>query len=126
MPFLGTVGDAYDNAMAESVFATLEKERSRPRHDPQLTVASGCWATGTAAGNGHGFPCKDPERFFESDRWRTTAPVRRSRGGRWYVGTLRSHRQDADRSTRSIFPSPMTGKQGQRPWAAWAIVGNGQ
>jgi putative transposase len=26
MPSMGSVGDAYDNAMAESFFATLEKE----------------------------------------------------------------------------------------------------
>jgi len=26
MPSMGTVGDAYDNAMAESFFATLERE----------------------------------------------------------------------------------------------------
>lgn len=26
MPSMGSVGDAYDNAMAESLFASLEKE----------------------------------------------------------------------------------------------------
>lgn len=31
MPSMGTVGDAYDNAMAESVFATLEKELLKHR-----------------------------------------------------------------------------------------------
>ena len=29
-PSMGTVGDAYDNAMAESFFATLECELDRP------------------------------------------------------------------------------------------------
>ena len=31
MPSMGTVGDAYDNAMAESVFASLEKELLKHR-----------------------------------------------------------------------------------------------
>ena len=36
MPSMGTVGDAYDNAMAESFFATLEREvLSRRRYKTQ-------------------------------------------------------------------------------------------
>ena len=31
MPSMGSVGDAYDNAMAESLFATLEKEPLKHR-----------------------------------------------------------------------------------------------
>mgnify|MGYP003381950111 FL=1 len=31
MPSMGTVGDAYDNAMAESAFASLEKELLKHR-----------------------------------------------------------------------------------------------
>ena len=30
MPSMGSVGDAYDNAMAESFFATLEREAAQP------------------------------------------------------------------------------------------------
>ena len=37
MPSMGTVGDAYDNAMAESFFATLEREvLSRRRFKTQV------------------------------------------------------------------------------------------
>jgi putative transposase len=32
MPSMGSVGDAYDNAMAESFFATLERELLNRRH----------------------------------------------------------------------------------------------
>jgi putative transposase len=32
MPSMVSVGDAYDNAMAESVFATLERELLSRRH----------------------------------------------------------------------------------------------
>jgi putative transposase len=43
MPSLGSVGDAYDNAMAESFFATLERElldrrRFRTQAEAKLTV----------------------------------------------------------------------------------------
>ena len=43
MPSLGSVGDAYDNAMAESLFATLERElldrrRFKTQADAKLAV----------------------------------------------------------------------------------------
>jgi putative transposase len=39
MPSMGTVGDAYDNAMAESVFASLEKELLKHRRFKSKTEA---------------------------------------------------------------------------------------
>jgi hypothetical protein len=49
MPSMGSVGDAYDNAMAESFFATLESEllsRRRFRSQAEATMAVFEWAEG--------------------------------------------------------------------------------
>ena len=46
MPSMGSIGDAYDNAMAESFFATLEREvlnrrRFRSQAEARMAVAGG-------------------------------------------------------------------------------------
>ena len=49
MPSMGTVGDAYDNAMAESFFATLEREvlnRRRFKSQPEAKMAIFDWLEG--------------------------------------------------------------------------------
>jgi putative transposase len=49
MPSMGSVGDAYDNAMAESFFATLEREllsRRRFRSQPEAKMAVFEWIEG--------------------------------------------------------------------------------
>ena len=49
MPSMGTVGDAYDNAMAESFFATLEREvidRQRFRSQIEARMAVFTWLEG--------------------------------------------------------------------------------
>jgi len=49
MPSMGTVGDAYDNAMAESFFATLEREvidRQRFRSQIEARMAVFSWLEG--------------------------------------------------------------------------------
>jgi putative transposase len=49
MPSMGSVGDAYDNAMAESFFATLERElliRRRFKSQAQAKMAVFEWIAG--------------------------------------------------------------------------------
>jgi len=49
MPSMGSVGDAYDNAMAESLFATLEREllnRRRFRSQAEAKMAVFEWIEG--------------------------------------------------------------------------------
>lgn len=49
MPSVGTVGDAYDNAMAESFFATLEREllnRRRFKTQTEARMAVFQWIEG--------------------------------------------------------------------------------
>ena len=49
MPSIGSVGDAYDNAMAESFFATLEREllsRRRFRSQAEAKMAVFEWLEG--------------------------------------------------------------------------------
>ena len=49
MPSMGTVGDAYDNAMAESFFATLEREvlnRRRFKSQAEAKMAIFDWLEG--------------------------------------------------------------------------------
>ena len=49
MPSMGSVGDAYDNAMAESFFATLEKElldRRRFKSQAEARMAIFEWIEG--------------------------------------------------------------------------------
>ena len=49
MPSMGSVGDAYDNAMAESFFATLEREvlnRRRFRSQAEARMAVFEWIEG--------------------------------------------------------------------------------
>jgi putative transposase len=49
MPSMGTVGDAYDNAMAESFFATLEREvlnRRRFKTQAEAKMAIFDWLEG--------------------------------------------------------------------------------
>jgi len=49
MPSMGTVGDAYDNAMAESFFATLEREvlnRRRFKSQAEAKMALFDWLEG--------------------------------------------------------------------------------
>lgn len=49
MPSMGSVGDAYDNAMAESFFATLEREllsRRRFRSQAEAKMAVFEWLEG--------------------------------------------------------------------------------
>jgi len=49
MPSMGTVGDAYDNAMAESFFATLEREvlnRRRFKSQSEAKMAIFDWLEG--------------------------------------------------------------------------------
>jgi len=49
MPSMGTVGDAYDNAMAESFFATLEREvlnRRRFKSHVEAKMAIFDWLEG--------------------------------------------------------------------------------
>lgn len=49
MPSMGTVGDAYDNAMAESFFATLEREvldRQRFKTQAEAQMATFSWLEG--------------------------------------------------------------------------------
>ena len=49
MPSMGSVGDAYDNAMAESFFATLEKEllnRRRFKTQAEARLAMFQWIEG--------------------------------------------------------------------------------
>ena len=49
MPSMGSVGDAYDNAMAESFFATLERElldRRRFRSQAEAKMAVFEWIEG--------------------------------------------------------------------------------
>ena len=45
MPSMGSTGDAYDNAMAESFFATLEREvLNRRRFQSHASISAWAWA----------------------------------------------------------------------------------
>ena len=55
MPSMGSVGDAYDNAMAESFFATLEREllnRHRFKTQTEARMAVRKWVKSSASAFG--------------------------------------------------------------------------
>ena len=77
MPSMGSVGDAYDNAMAESFFATLEREvlnRRRLRSQAEARMVVFEWIEGWY--NPHrrhsGLGYRSPVNY---ERWYSSQPL---------------------------------------------------